>query len=639
MSYKILLAAGSALMITDAALAQRSGENVLRSAQDAFGSSIGNESIGIYSPTNVRGFSPFTAGNVRLEGLYFDPVVSFNTRLVRGSSVRVGISAQGYVFPAPTGIADFRLRVPGDDPAASAVLAVDSFGTTSAEVDAQTPLVSGKLALGIGGHISQDEFSYGGSGAHRSGAAILHWTPSDSLEVMPFWSGFTHDEMGILPTLIGSGTALPPRIDRRRNITQPWSDYSGDDVNYGAIVRWGAADTKLSAGIFRSVAKAKSQSSEIFADILPDGTARQHLLSKGPGRKSASTSGEIRLSHSMLEGPRLHMVHLSVRARDNQRRYGGMSSTDVGEADIDTIDVLPSPTFVFGSQSRDHVEQLSAGIAYEGRWADVGELTLGLQRTDYRKTVRIPQRPVLETKASPALFNAGLALQLSPELSAYGGYTRSLEESPVSPSFAINRDEAPPAILTRQQDVGLRWALNPAIRLVAGLFNVEKPYYSVDDTGLFRRLGDVRHRGAEMSLVGRISPNFNVIAGAVLLDARVSGEAYDADLIGKRPVRSTGQTLLFSTDYRPSFVQGLSVDLGVNYSGKRAANSSNSLFVPATAVVNAGARYNFKMNGIPMSVRLLASNLLNDYSWDVQGSNAFFYSSPRNVSLRFTADL
>ena len=42
----------------------RADDNAVTAAEDAFGSSIGNESIGLYSPNQVRGFSPVVAGNV-----------------------------------------------------------------------------------------------------------------------------------------------------------------------------------------------------------------------------------------------------------------------------------------------------------------------------------------------------------------------------------------------------------------------------------------------------------------------------------------------------------------------------------------------------------------------------------------------
>ena len=39
--------------------------NVVSTADDAFGITLGPESLGLYNAGNVRGFSPLTAGNVR----------------------------------------------------------------------------------------------------------------------------------------------------------------------------------------------------------------------------------------------------------------------------------------------------------------------------------------------------------------------------------------------------------------------------------------------------------------------------------------------------------------------------------------------------------------------------------------------
>ena len=48
------------------AFAQRAGDNAVAAAQDAFGTTVGNESIGLYTTGNARGFSPVQASNVRL---------------------------------------------------------------------------------------------------------------------------------------------------------------------------------------------------------------------------------------------------------------------------------------------------------------------------------------------------------------------------------------------------------------------------------------------------------------------------------------------------------------------------------------------------------------------------------------------
>ena len=106
----------AALAIAAPAAAQRTGENAVTSADDAFGTSVGNETIGLYSVDEVRGFSPAAAGNIRIDGLYLGGIVINNPRIQAGSNVRVGLSAQGYAFPAPTGIVELSIRPAGTEP-------------------------------------------------------------------------------------------------------------------------------------------------------------------------------------------------------------------------------------------------------------------------------------------------------------------------------------------------------------------------------------------------------------------------------------------------------------------------------------------------------------------------------------------
>ncbi|RYD60737.1 MAG: TonB-dependent receptor, partial [Sphingomonadales bacterium] len=141
--------AAAILAIPAPALAQRTEENATTRAEDAFGTSVGGEQIGIYNPNYVRGFSAAEAGNIRLEDLYFDQQANFTERLIGGLKMRVGLSAQSYPFPAPTGIADYGLRKPSDKPLLSIGGRVGPFGTTAIELDAQLP-VTARLSVGAG---------------------------------------------------------------------------------------------------------------------------------------------------------------------------------------------------------------------------------------------------------------------------------------------------------------------------------------------------------------------------------------------------------------------------------------------------------------------------------------------------------
>lgn len=624
------------------ALAQRASENALRSAEDAFGTSIGAESIGLYSPSDVRGFSPQAAGNIRLEGIYLDSVNGFNSRLVQGSSVRVGISAQGYPFPAPTGIGDFRLRLPGDEASLSVVGSGESYyGDTTyrGEIDLQLPIIPGRLGLAAGINASRDAALWARSSLHAAAAAILRWRPTDDVEIIPFWSGLIHRSEATQPRYFTAGDYLPPRVQRGDYVAQPWMAFNGEDYNHGLIARMTRGRVAVSAGLFRSIFQSRQAYSDLYLDTSREGLAARHLVSAIPGQRRASTSGEVRAAWNAAEGPRRHIVYLNLRARDQKRRYGGSDAFDLGAADISAPGIAPEPGFAFGPQSRDSIRQITGGLGYEGRWAGIGELTLGVQRTDYRKTSAVPGRNEPPSTASPWLINAAAALHLSDRFALYGGFTRGLEESPVAPDSAVNRDEAPPALLTRQFDGGIRWSAAPGVRLVAGLFNIEKPYFSLDQARFYRRLGEVRHRGAEISVTGNVTPDLSLVAGAVLLDAEVLGEAVDAGLTGGRPVGSTRRTIIFSAEYRPPALPGLALDLGLNNYGSRVANTANTLSVPAWTMVNAGLRYQWRLAGRPTTLRLQVANLFNAYVWEIRASNAFFYNAPRHLAFRLTTDL
>src|SRR5579863_2496631 len=130
--------------------AQRADENAVTAAQDAFGTSIGFQNVGLYSAGDARGFNPQQAGNLRIEGLYFDQQTwTSGDCMVRETTMRVGIAAQSYSFPAPTGIADLSLRTPGDKTLASAILTRGPFDAATADLEVQLPVVEGKFGIDL----------------------------------------------------------------------------------------------------------------------------------------------------------------------------------------------------------------------------------------------------------------------------------------------------------------------------------------------------------------------------------------------------------------------------------------------------------------------------------------------------------
>lgn len=629
------------LCIASPVTAQRANDNAVTEAEDAFGSSVGNESIGLYSPSQVRGFSPVTAGNVRIEGVYIDRQGVISQRLVESSTIRVGLSAQGYPFPAPTGIVDYRLRPVGEKRLVSVLAGSLAYGAPTIEIDAQLPIDGRRLGVALSASYAHEEY-YDGSDAHYSRVAVIpRWRPSDDVEVIPFWSMSIGRDEQVAPTIMTVGAFEPPVAPRRRYFGQQWAFRDSRSINAGMILKARiGASWAVTGGVFRSSAENLQNFAELFVSTTRDGATTEQVIAD-PGQRYASTSGELRVSRSLKDGPRLHTLHASIRARQLDSRYGGSApALDFGSRRLGDPVPMPEPgSFLFGEQTQDRVRQTTFGIAYEGRWRDVGELSLGIQRTDYRKTVDLPGEGANATRRDrPWLFNVAAAGFLSDDIALYISYTRGLEESGIAPINAANRNEALPAIRTSQADAGIRWTLTKRMKLVAGAFDIRKPYFNTDEGNVFTILGDVRHRGVEISLAGNPTDSLSLIAGAVLMRPRVTGHGVELGRIGEIPLNQPARVLRANAEWRPRFLPGFSIDGAIANFGRRAASRDNLVFVPSYTLIDLGLRYRFKIGDAPATLRFQLANVTNTFAWNVVGSNSYGLTDKRRALLFLAAD-
>ncbi|MGN7915996.1 TonB-dependent siderophore receptor [Lysobacter sp. 22409] len=625
---------------TGAVQAQRTDDNAVTAAEDAFGATLGNETIGLYSTKQVRGFSPVDAGNVRMDGVYFDRQGTVPPRLVEGSTIRVGLSALSYPFPAPTGIVDYRLQKAGDQRVISVVGALNAYGAPALELDAKLPVIPGRLGIAAGVSYAREEYYDGADARYLRAGVVPRWRPTENIEILPFWSISRGRDEEVAPTIITAGNHLPPKIERRRHFGQTWSDNEYDSRNYGVLgkARFGD-DWALTGGVFRSINNMPSGFAELFVDTTRDGLAREKVIAD-PRQRSASTSGELRLSRSFREGPRLHVLHLAARGRRLDSEYGGSAPTlDFGVRPLGEPLPMPEPAaFAFGPRTHDQVRQWTGGLAYEGRWREVGELSLGIQRSRYEKSVDQPGLPRTATRDQPWLPNANVSVYLGKRLALYAGHTRGLEESGIAPDDAANRNEALPAIRTRQSDAGLRWAFADGMKLVAGAFDVRKPYFTTDERNVYGAIGEVRHRGVELSLSGRPMDSLSLVAGAVLMRPRVSGEAVRLGRVGDRPIGQTERVLRADLEYRPPSWAGLSFDLSMSHYGERIASRDGRNRVPDYTLVDVGARYRFRLGSAPATLRLLVANVGDTYTWNIYGNNSFGLTDGRRYVAQLAVD-
>ncbi|MGE3332417.1 MAG: hypothetical protein AB7I36_02150 [Rhodospirillaceae bacterium] len=625
------------------AQAQRATENAVTKAEDAFGTQIGNENVGLYGTQSARGFSPEQAGNLRIEGLYFDQQARFGNRISRGTIMRVGLSALSYPFPAPTGIGDIQLRLPGDEAQGSAAISY-AYPTgqpqASVSADAEVPVIPGTFAVGLSLSAYRRVAEWRGGNDGVNAGVTTRWTPNENLEVISLMTlNYQLRDEDTQPLILTGGAYLPPEIDRDVFTTQKWADHATKDANYGAIVRAFLPDEwRLQVGVFRSAREEARNVTLFYRNVQQNGTATLDAFAD-PAQRRASYSGEVRLSRVFDDGVRRHTLHFSTKGRSVTRVFGGGSGASLGATTFGIYTPLPEPAFTFGASSRDKARQFSPGVSYIGYWPKVGDISFGIQKSFYRRHVFQPNLPRASTESAPWLYNGTVTVFATDDLAFYSSFTRGLEESGIAPENASNRGEALPASLTKQVDGGLRYRISPRLTLLAGVFEVSKPYFDRDPANLFTAVGDVRHRGVEISLAGQPMPDLTIVAGVMLLQARVSGSTVDRGLIGAVPPGRTPQLVRFNANYAPPAWRGFSLESQIDYKGGSMANRLNTLKVPGTMLIDVGGRYKFTVLDSSASFRLQLQNITNAYGWSVTpSSGSFAYEGPRRFSARLAVD-
>ncbi|WP_008293648.1 siderophore receptor [Congregibacter litoralis] len=630
------MAAGLCLVIAGSVSAQRAAENVVRAAADAFGSSVGDEQIGLYSATNVRGFSPTAAGNIRIDGIFIDRQSGFSDRLVSGSQIRAGLAAQGYMLPAPTGIADFSLRRVADEPVQSIILERSRYGGVRLAADLQARLAEGvEAAFGVG--YEEDEEGNGTNDIAASAGGNLRFTLQPDADVTVFADYVEELENQFSQRYFTAGPYEPPEVTPLKFVGQPWAKFTGPRYNVGVLANYRPADWEYRLGVFRSSREWDQQANVLYTDVRPDGSARRRSA-LGPSTTLLSDSLEARVTRHFYEGSRRHSITVNLRALDRSRVYGGTVGIDLGDANIDEPVYFERPDIEVGEQSRESVEQVTLGFSYDLRWENAGQLNIGIQQSDYSREVIVPGSNDLLDEENPVLYNVNANAPLGERVVVYGGIVRGFEESPVAPISAINQNEAPPAAETQQIDAGARITFGE-LTAVAGVFEIEKPFFGFDEDRFFGAQGMQINRGVEFSVAGPVTEALQLVLGTVFYDVSLTGDAVDSGALADSPAGAITRSTTLNFDYRPQWAPGWSFDLGVTSQGEQNADSQGLVTIDPYTLFDLGLRRQFSFADNDVVIRGRLTNVFDEFAWNAGSTGAYRYIPPRALSLSLRMDI
>ncbi|NRF86388.1 TonB-dependent siderophore receptor [Burkholderia gladioli] len=243
---------------------------------------------------------------------------------------------------------------------------------------------------------------------------------------------------------------------------------------------------------------------------------------------------------------------------------------------------------------------------------------------------------------------ASLIYKPRPNMTAYLTYADSLQQGDSAPSGSANAGESLAPYRSREWELGYKLEID-TMNLGLALYRIQRPYAYVGANNVFANGGEQVNRGLELSANGAVSRDLHVYAGLSLLDPRLfdtgSAATSDKQILGL-------SKLVFNAlfDYSVPRVPGLAFNLNVNHASRRPGNYSDMDFVDGYTVLDLGARYQTRIAGRKVVLRLAVDNLTNRQYWAniaPTGQNGFnstdngtgTLGAPRTVRASIQVDL
>ena len=559
-----------------------------------------------------------------------------------------GASGFLYGFGAPGGIINYVMKRPTDQP----------FRSLNAQVmDSGLALVHGDVGGRFGAddrfgyrvnllHESGDTYINDGESRRNSGSIALDWEITPDL----LWRADAlfgkHMRRGgyswVRPNSDGainySNINKPPAaIDGSRRLAPSWSRFDTTQQTYGTDLSWDfTSDWTLGLMHRQSKGGIEYGVPQIFSDFGGNYSLRLVYLQS---TLTESSQSQAMINGVFKTGPISH--ELAIGASYTELSQSNSVADQLLKqkiaVDIPSVGVLSNPIEVNNPFdvyfNRD--QDFALGEAFGSRRKElflsdtlrIGEdwdIILGLRHSNWDSKLTDYDKSAI-TPTIAAIFRPVEGLSL------YGSYVEALERGATAPTTAVNANEVFPPLVSRQYEFGAK-AEADDWSATAALFRIQKGLTYTTPTNMFTQDGEARYQGFELNGKFRLGSQWLLTASAMWLDA-TNQKTTGGTLDGKRIPGVARKRLSLYGEYRmPGLPLTLTAD--ARYEGKRPVDSNNRFYVDDVTLFDIGARYETKVAGKGLTLRLNVDNLTNEAYWiPLTTFNALNQGPPRTIKL------
>ncbi|PRD14192.1 TonB-dependent siderophore receptor [Pantoea coffeiphila] len=284
-------------------------------------------------------------------------------------------------------------------------------------------------------------------------------------------------------------------------------------------------------------------------------------------------------------------------------------------------------------------------LTFNPRWSAMAYLSQSWLETRSYNNQAAKTDQVNEDGLSP---NLALMYKITPSVMAYISYADSLEQGGTAPTGQGVKNEGTTLdpYRSEQYEIGLKADVN-GMNLGAALFRLKRPFAYVDpDDMVYKEQGDQLNKGLELTASGNLWQGLNVYSGVTFLDPKLKNTVSD-DTSNKRVVGVPKVQSNLLVEYNLPSMPELVYSANLHYTGKRAANNTNSTWAGSYTTLDLGTRYSTRISNVPATLRLMVNNVTNERYWasifpgdtDGSGSSASaFAGTAREVRASVTFD-
>lgn len=620
----------------------------------------------------VRGFALDQTNNFRRNGLAnsnYAPIALENKERIEILKGTAGLHAG---VAAPGGLVNFVTKQPLRDAFTAVTLDVDRWSRTRVHLDANTRIGIAGMRINLAGERLDSQFDRaGGRRALASAAFVL---PLSSKTSLSFDLEHHHQRQPSVPGLglldrndDGYAESLPDarRLWRVNLNDQAWSlpVVSRTTQATAKLEHALSANWKASLGIHHFATKLDdriafpdgcgSAANYVYPGFCGNGDVDVYDF-RNDGERRTLTSFDATLRGKVKAFTRDHSISASLSGRDGavrQPRAGAYNYA--GTTNVFAPIRLPANAALDSVNTNSDERALEAAASIHSKWNGLVETFAGVRITRAKRTsVRTDGSEgvaLTQTLATPWFASV---LNLTTTHALYAQYSQGAETESVpnrSDRFT-NFGAQLTGAKSDQVELGWKWQVTRRLLATAAGFSIEKPYADdrfdpLDEEGRATRVANgklARHRGVELSLVGRVSETLSLQASATYLDARYV-RALNENIVNQRVTNAPRFAASVFADYKIAAVPGLSINGLLYLQQGKTVDPLGQIALPRAAQLDLGASYQTRVAHRVITTRLNIENVTNRAYWREApttswGGSYLFASAPRNVRLSATLD-